>query len=78
VAIRASTKKVIQKEINVNLLTQQMGEMTGAIIAMIKEELSLYIFCEGRRKNTNDKNTNTDRNLVLTVINQVVPYRNLQ
>jgi hypothetical protein len=46
-----------------------MGEMSGTIIIIIKKELSLYIFCEKRRKDINDKNTNTDRSLVLTVIN---------
>jgi hypothetical protein len=49
--------------------------MSGTVIAIIKKELNLYIFYERRRKNINDKNTNIDRNLVLTVINQVVPYR---
>jgi hypothetical protein len=46
-----------------------MGKMSEAIIAIIKKELNLCIFCEKRRKDTNDKNINTDRNLVLTVIN---------
>ena len=51
--------------------------MSEAIIAIIKEELNLYIFCEERRKDTNNKNINTDRNLVLTVVNQIVSYRDL-
>jgi hypothetical protein len=69
VAIKASTKEIILKKINVNLLTRQMGEMSEAIIIIIKEKLSLCIFCEGKRKNINDKNTNTDRSLVLIIVN---------
>jgi uncharacterized coiled-coil protein SlyX len=69
VAIKASTEKVTQGETNVNLLTRQIGKMSGAIIAIIKEKLSLYIFCEKRRKDINDKNINTDKNLILTVVN---------
>jgi hypothetical protein len=52
--------------------------MSGAIIAIIKEKLSLCIFCEGRRKDINNKNTNTDKGLILTMVNQVVSYQNLQ
>jgi hypothetical protein len=55
-----------------------MGEMSETVIVMIKEESSLYIFYERKRKDTNDKSTNTDRNLVPIVVNQVVLYRDLQ
>jgi hypothetical protein len=46
-----------------------MEEMSGVIIVIIKEKLNLCIFCKGRRKDINDKNTNTDKSLVLIVIN---------
>jgi len=43
--------------------------MLGVVIAIIREKLNLYIFCEKRRKDIKDKNTNTNRSLVLTVVN---------
>jgi hypothetical protein len=43
--------------------------MSGIIIAMIREKLSLYIFYEERRKDIKDKSTNTDKSLILTVVN---------
>jgi hypothetical protein len=55
-----------------------MGEMSGAIIVMIKIKKDLCIFCEGRRKNIKDRITNTDGSLVPVIINKVVPYRNLE
>jgi hypothetical protein len=60
---------MIQEETNVNLLIRQMEEMSGAVIIMIKEKLSLCIFYEKRRKDINDKSTNIDRNLVLIIVN---------
>jgi hypothetical protein len=69
VIIRASIKEMIQEETNVNLLIRQMEEMSGAVIIMIKEKLSLCIFYEKRRKDINDKSTNIDRNLVLIIVN---------
>jgi hypothetical protein len=54
-----------------------MGEMSGAMITMIKIE-DLYIFYERKRKNTEDKATNTDGSLMPVMINKVVPYRNLE
>jgi len=50
VAIKASTEKIAQGEINVNLLIRQMGEMSETVIAIIKEELSLYIFYKKKTK----------------------------
>jgi hypothetical protein len=52
--------------------------MSGAVIAIIKIKKDLYIFCEGRRRDTEDRATNTDGNLVPATINKVVPYRNLE
>jgi hypothetical protein len=55
-----------------------MGEMSEAVIVMIKIEKDLYIFCKGRRKDTKDRATNTDGSLVPVIINKIVPYRNLE
>jgi hypothetical protein len=51
-----------------------MGEMLGAVIIIIKIEEKLCIFCERRRKNTEDRATNTDGSLVPVIINKVVLY----
>jgi hypothetical protein len=77
-AIRTSTEKIAQKETNVNLLTRQMGEMSGAIIAIIKIKKDLCIFCKGKRKDTKNKATNTDGSLVPVTTNKVIPYQNLK
>jgi hypothetical protein len=50
-----------------------MGEMSGAVIVMIKIEEDLCIFCERRRKDIKDRAINTE-NLVLAVVNKVVSY----
>jgi hypothetical protein len=76
-AIRTSTEKIAQKKTNVNLLTRQMGEMSRAVIAIIKTEKDLYIFCERRRKDIKDKTINTE-NLIPAMVNKIVPYQNLQ
>jgi hypothetical protein len=55
-----------------------MGEMLGAIITMIKIEEDLYIFYKRRRKDTRDKTTNTDGNLMPVATNKMVLYRNLK
>jgi hypothetical protein len=52
--------------------------MSGAIIIMIKIEENLCIFCEGRKKDTEDRAINTDGNLMPVIINKVIPYRNLE
>jgi hypothetical protein len=54
-----------------------MGEMSGAVITIIKIEKDLCIFCK-RKKNTRDKATNTDGSLMPVIINKIVPYRNLE
>jgi hypothetical protein len=55
-----------------------MGEMSGIIIAIMKKESNLCIFYKERRKDINNKDTNTDRNLVLITVNKVVSYRDFQ
>jgi hypothetical protein len=52
--------------------------MSGAIIAIIKIKKDLCIFCEERKKDTENKATNTDGSLVPVTINKVVLYRNLE
>jgi hypothetical protein len=55
-----------------------MGEMSGAIIVIMKIEKDLYIFYKGKRKNTENKAINTDGSLVPVIVNKMVPYRNLK
>jgi hypothetical protein len=55
-----------------------MGEMSGAVIAIIKIEKDLYIFCKGKRRNTEDRATNTNGSLVPVKVNKIVFYRNLE
>jgi hypothetical protein len=55
-----------------------MGEMSEVVIAIIKAETDLCIFCKGKRKDTGDKTINTDKSLIPIIINKVVPYRNLE
>jgi hypothetical protein len=52
--------------------------MSEAIIAMIKTKKNLCIFCEGKKKNTENRAINTDGNLVPVIINKVIPYQNLE
>jgi hypothetical protein len=52
--------------------------MSETVIAIMKIEKDLYIFCEKRRKDTEDRATNTDGNLIPVIINKVIPYRNLE
>jgi hypothetical protein len=52
--------------------------MLGAVIAIMKIEEDLCIFCEGRRKDTKDRATNTDGSLMPVTVNKVIPYRNLE
>jgi hypothetical protein len=55
-----------------------MGEMSGAVIVIMKIEKDLCIFCEKRRKGTEDRVINTDGSLVPVIINKVILYRNLK
>jgi hypothetical protein len=55
-----------------------MGEMSGAVIVIIKIKEDLCIFCKGRRKSIEDRVINTDGSLVPVIINKVVPYQNLE
>jgi hypothetical protein len=55
-----------------------MGEMSGAVIAIMKIKENLYIFCKGRRKDTKNRATNTDGSLVPVIINKMILYRNLE
>jgi hypothetical protein len=55
-----------------------MGEMSGAMIIIMKIEEDLYIFCERRKRDTEDRAINTDGSLVPVIINRVVPYQNLE
>jgi hypothetical protein len=55
-----------------------MGKMSGAVIAIIKIEKDLCIFCERKRKNTKNRATNTDGNLMPVIVNKVISYRNLE
>jgi hypothetical protein len=52
--------------------------MSGAVIAMIKIKKKLCIFCEKRRKNTENRVTNTDGSLILITTNKMIPYQNLK
>jgi hypothetical protein len=52
--------------------------MSGVIIAIIRTEKNLCIFCKGKKKDTENKATNTDRNLVPVTINKVISYKNLE
>jgi hypothetical protein len=52
--------------------------MLGAIIIMIKIEKDLYIFCKGRKKDTEDRAINTDGSLVPVIVNKMIFYRNLE
>jgi thioredoxin-related protein len=54
-----------------------MGEMSRVIIAIIKTEKDLCIFCERRKRDTKNRATNTE-NLVPAIINKMVPYQNFQ
>jgi hypothetical protein len=54
-----------------------MGEMSGTVIAIIKIEKNLCIFC-GRKKKPKNRAINTDGSLVPVIINKVIPYRNLE
>jgi hypothetical protein len=55
-----------------------MEEMLGAVITIIKTKKDLYIFYEGKRKNTRDKTINTNESLMPVIINKIVPYQNLK
>jgi hypothetical protein len=52
--------------------------MTETVITMIKTEKDLYIFCEGRKKDTENRAINTDGSLMPVTVNKIVPYRNLK
>jgi hypothetical protein len=55
-----------------------MGEMSGAIIAIIKIKEDLCIFCEGKRRDMRNRAINTDESLVPVMTNKVISYRNLK
>jgi hypothetical protein len=55
-----------------------MRKMSGAMIAIIKIEKDLYIFCKGRKKNIKNRATNTDGNLMPVTTNKMIPYQNLE
>jgi hypothetical protein len=55
-----------------------MGEMSGAVIIIIKIKKDLCIFCEGKKKDTRDKTINTDGSLVPVAINKIISYQNLE
>jgi hypothetical protein len=55
-----------------------MGEISGIMIAIIKIEKDLCIFYENRKKDTKNRATNTDGNLMPVIINKIIPYRNLE
>jgi hypothetical protein len=55
-----------------------MEEMSRAVIAIIKIEEDLYVFCKEKRKDTKNRAINTDGSLMPVIINKVVPYRNLK
>jgi hypothetical protein len=55
-----------------------MREMSGAIIAIIKIEKDLCIFCEKRKRNTKNRAINTDESLMPVIINKVISYQNLE
>jgi hypothetical protein len=77
-AIKTSIEEVARGETNVNLFIKQMGEMSGAVIIIIKTEKNLCIFCEERKRDTKDRAINTDGSLVPIIVNKVIPYRNLE
>jgi hypothetical protein len=52
--------------------------MSGAIIVIIKIEKDLCIFYKGKKKNTENRVTNTDGSLVPVIVNKMIPYRNLE
>jgi hypothetical protein len=52
--------------------------MSGAIIAMIKVEKDLCIFCKNRKKSTKDRAINTDGSLVPVIINKMILYQSLK
>jgi hypothetical protein len=52
--------------------------MSGVVIAIMRIEENLYIFCEGRKKDTKNRAINTDGSLVPVTINKVVFYQNLE
>jgi hypothetical protein len=54
-----------------------MGEMSGAVIIIMREKSNLCIFCKGRRKGISNKDTNTDKNLAPITVNKVVLYKDL-
>jgi hypothetical protein len=55
-----------------------MGEMLKAVIAIIKIKKDLCIFCERKRKNTENKAINTDGSLMPVTTNKMIPYQNLE
>jgi hypothetical protein len=48
------------------------------MIAIIRIEKDLCIFCKGKKKDTKNRATNTDGSLVPVIINKVILYRNLE
>jgi hypothetical protein len=52
--------------------------MSGIVIVMIKIEKNLCIFCEKKKKNTENKAINTDGSLVPVIINKVMLYQSLK
>jgi hypothetical protein len=40
--------------------------------------VDLYIFYKKKKNRTQDQATNTNGNLILVIINKMVPYRNLE
>jgi hypothetical protein len=51
-----------------------MRKITGIMIAIIKTEKNLCIFCERRKKDTEDRAININGNLVPVTVNKVIPY----
>jgi hypothetical protein len=51
-----------------------MGEMSGAVIVIIKIEKDLCVFYEGRKKSIENRAINTDGSLVPVIVNKVVLY----
>jgi hypothetical protein len=52
--------------------------MLRVMIVIIKTKKNLYIFCERKKRNTKDRATNTDGNLMPVIINKMIPYQNLE
>jgi hypothetical protein len=77
-ALRISVKEAAQNERNIAIFTRQLGEISGTVIIIIGTEVDLCIFYKRKRNKTQDQATNTDGNLVLIIINKVVPYRDLK